>query len=199
MSGFAPFGNLGNYHGHKWGTTREELEEHGMTMDVGHCPGIDNEMWTMRQGFWWYWPGWTDNGGGTDYVYVGGNGDHNMYPRSHGSPYLHPHGYFVSLDIIQDKQWNPTAPSSVIYMSDISYNENSSAALNTYGVSDPSNHRDERVSSKTGLTGYPWQARGSNRLHADGHVAWYNLPQKHRMRGRRAGGHWVNDYTGTFW
>jgi len=184
-----------SYMGHKYGVRTSDLREYGMTKDVGRCPGISPDVFGQfgsRDSLWYRFPG---GYGGSDYLYSGGEATHFSGP--YGWVYGKSGGFYISLDVIQDRLRRDTVANDVIYIGDIAYNDNNSYPGWYYGgngYKDPSNHRDDKVTSRRGMSFWPSQGRGSNRVYADGSVRWFNFPAKFRMRGGRMGGSYVGDY-----
>lgn len=195
-----PFGILpdpAGYRGDRFGVSKEQLKSYAYTEEIGLCPGVTPDTGGQYRRNIYY--AFTAPGdlNGTDYVYAGGVAKNNpgrvanalTDPPMFGFIYGKRGGLFISLDVTLSRPDNTAplvnyeiAPSDVIYISDTTYN----TQRLIYSVTDPSNHRDDNITSKTGISIWPGQGRGSNRLHADGSVNWFNLAQKFRMRGDHA-------------
>ena len=175
------------YISHRNGVSSEELIGYGYDRGVVDCPGVLPDTGGDRR--WTFWFAFNTRGyNGTDYLYTGGTKNDSG-------------GKYISLDRIVDSRGNAVTPHNVIYIGDLTYNNSKSYPATYYGDGhvDPSNHRDDRTTSKHGLSIWPALGRGSNRLKADGTVEWYNFPQKYRMRGGRMGGAYHGDYYSTYW
>lgn len=192
---------LSGYRGDQFGVFGHELIEYGYTRDLGICPSATPETGVdFRRNFAWFAFGGGNNG--NDYVYSGGRSNHSAAagPPGYGFIYGKVGGKFISLDIIIDTRGRDTPANHVIYVSDIAYNAKESYAGWYYDpYVDPSNHRDDKVTTKRGLNYWPAQGRGSNRLNADGSVEWFNFPVKHRMKGARMKGSYHKDYYTSYW
>ena len=173
--GIAP--PMGQYQGDEYGVWPEQLVDYGMTIDLVQCPAVNNIWRQVRRSTWYYgWPGKK----GFDYVYRGGYGNHSYAPNGY---YWQDHGYFLGPGRVVDASGQPLAASDVVYLSDIAYNSDVSYPgwyYGGFGFIDPSNHHRGEV----------WQAEGSNRLYADGHVEWYRI----REQGHGTPGYWCHDY-----
>lgn len=183
------------YLSHVNGVKMQQLAEYGMTVDVGRCPGM-NDTVDNRDSLWYRFPGY----GGSDYLYSGGQSNHPS--GFNGWVYGKKGGFFLSLDVILDRRQREAVPNDVIYIGDVAYNDAIAYATWYYGPdrhTDPSNHRDDRVTSKRGLSFWPAQGRGSNRVKTDGSVEWFNFPLKARMMGTRMAGSYVSDYYANYW
>ena len=194
--------SLGSYRGDAFGASPSELIPFGMTEKVVSCPAVHDGYQGQRQSTWYYgWPaGW--GGGGMDYIYRGGHGNHSVgwngwiYGQS---------GYFLTTTMTLGPDREPAPPSEVLYMSDIAYNDSLTYAAWYYGsrqdlladVMDPSNHFARGRP--------PWQADFSNRLYADGHLETYTLEKRYRDREGRPPGrsydrnNWCSDYYSGYW
>ncbi len=199
----------GGYQGDQFGVFPDELAEYGYTSDVGICPSLTPDTGIQDSRTHWYsFPGMAGN----DYIYTGGRSyaKHGRGPPNYGYWRVNRLGLYVTLDLIVTHgggKNHELPPSEAVYVSDTTYNNKASYPGWYYGASgyiDPSNHRDETVTAKTGLSNWPAQGRGCNRLKADGSVEWFNMYLKFRMRGD----HGLlplrykartSDYYSTFW
>lgn len=184
-----------NYLGDRYGADHDELISYGYTVELGLCPSINDDLGTVSRRTFWYdiSNGWS----GTDYLYTGGSSNHlNKGHPGYGFVFGKAGGKFISLDIVIDTLGNEVPHSKVVYIDDISYNNDLSYPATYYGNGyvDPSNHRDEQVVSRRGISIWPAQGRGNNRLTADGAVSWWNYPVKFRMRGTSMAGSIMGDY-----
>lgn len=88
---------------------------------------------------------------GNNYVYSGGRSNHPVAagPPGYGFVYGKKGGKYISLDIVIDTLGREAQPNEVIFVSDIAYNQLGSYPGVYYGngYKDPSNHRDERVTT----------------------------------------------------
>ena len=187
------------YRGDAFGATPEELSAYGMTSNVVRCPSLAEAFYQRRLEFWYY--GWDRDWigpAGMDYIYHGGHGNHptGSGPPGYGWVFGSPYGMFPNTSTTLDRHGNPTPASSVLYMSDISYNRDQSYpgwyyGRGEFGVGDPSNHPAAGHGA--------WQAGFSNRLYADGHVGTYVLDETEYGKGTREGGSWNSDYYTSYW
>ena len=221
-----PRAGVGGYQGDQFGFHAHELNELGWTFEVGLCPGLTPDTGGDFRRDTWYTRKSDGVSGqnGSDYLYSGGRADHDggvgdaearrkalAYPRF-GFVYGKPGGIYLSTDQIYSGTYSvdddgntyrdETYPSDVIYLGDVSYNENISYASGYYqnGYVDPSNHRDTSVQDhKHGNSLWPAIGRGSNRMKADGSIEWWNYPVKNRGKGGKMGGSYIHDYAVTYY
>ncbi|MAE61928.1 MAG: hypothetical protein CMJ49_11300 [Planctomycetaceae bacterium] len=184
----------GGYRGDQYGVFNDDLNDYGYTLEAGQCPSMTPDTGYKIVKTHWYHFG-TSGLNGNNYKYTGGTGNGRVDQKpTYGYRWPNNFGLFVSLDVIVawgqhqgTKIKNPEMPpSEAVYVSDTTYNDGNSYPGWYYGGSgfiDPSCHRDEKVTNKTGRSIWPSQGRGANRLHADGSVAWFQMAEKNRMRG----------------
>ncbi len=174
----------------------QTLEDYGMSRELGTCPSVTDDTGDKER--WQTWYAFPLGQAGTDYLYAGGAS--TSPSGTFGWGFGKPAGFFLTVDQFYDSRKRETYANNVVYYSDLAYNDASSYAHQIYGFKDPSNHRDDKVTSKRGASFWPMQGRGSNRLTADGGVSWYNFPQKRRMRGASMGGYLLGDfYCSGYW
>ena len=209
---------VGGYRGDQWGMFSHELIAYGYTKELGFCPSVTPDTGGLaRRTFWYafdntnnnYHPNISNNG--TDYLYTGGASNYPMNSGYTGGPAKPPDygfiygkvgGKYISLDILIDNQGRERTPSALIYIGDIAYNDARSYPGWWYGFmgyKDPSNHRDEHVTTRIGKSIWPSQGRGANHLTADGAVSWVDFPVKFRTRGTRMPGAYMSDYYTSYW
>ena len=200
--------NVAGYRGNPLGINSADLESYGYNEEIGSCPGVTPETGGSRRHSFYYWFDSIARMNGTDYIYSGGVSQGRTDPPSYGFRFGKRGGLYISLDTLVQhpasvlgRHNQEMSPNDLIYISDTTYN-----ALGSYPgwyyapYTDPSNHRDEKVTSKYGRSIWPAQGRGSNRLKADGSIEWFNLSQKYRMLGNhsRLPEH-KKAYVGNYW
>ena len=208
-SGITPF--TGSYRGDAFGVNTPDLIDYGYTEEIGICPSLTPDTGIEAQkGHWYYFTAGDNNG--NDYIYSGGISQGIPDSPAYGFRFGKRAGIYVSLDLLVKhpafaggRHNEEMIANELVYVSDTTYNSLDSYPGWYYApYTDPSNHRDEKVSDKRGRSIWPAQGRGSNRLHADGSVRWFNLATKYRMRGNHARlpNHqkaYIRDYSYYFW
>ena len=129
----------GGYRGDQFGFHAHELNELGWTFEVGLCPGLTPDTGGDFRRDTWYTRKSDGVSGlnGSDYLYSGGRADHGGvglgYP-GFGFVYGKPGGIYYATDEIYSGTYSidddgneyrdETYPSEVIYLGDVSYNDN---------------------------------------------------------------------------
>ena len=204
--------NIGGYRGNPFGIHTADLMTYGYTEDIGACPGVTSDTGGARRRSFYYWYDGIGRMNGNDYIYSGGISQGIPDSPAYGFRFGKRAGIYVSLDLLVKhpafaggRHNEEMIANELVYVSDTTYNSLDSYPGWYYApYTDPSNHRDEKVSDKRGRSIWPAQGRGSNRLHADGSVRWFNLATKYRMRGNHARlpNHqkaYIRDYSYYFW
>ena len=179
------------YRGDQFGMANDQLIEYGYTDEVGFCPRLTPDTGGGQRRSFYYGFGNPVGMNGNDYIYTGGAANGEVDAPGFGFRYPKRGGLYVSLDVIiahpaANSGAEPTElpPSQVIYITDTTYNTRASYPGWYYTVYvDPSNHADDRKKRVGGISIWPAQGRGSNRVHADGSVKWFQLDDKFKLRG----------------